>query len=460
MALTHALSTNNYGESRFIVTSVANVSKGTHTSLATALADAVSGDTIFLRDSVTENVTIPAGVNIVGWGGPGVVVLPSITGKITMTAAGTSTITGVQLITNGDYVIEITGSAASIIYLINCYVLAISTSNMFHSTTSNTGSQIWCLYCRGDFQSGATGTAFIIAHGLIEFEHCSWYNSAGTATASTASNDSGCFFKHSYFSNVITTSGTNQSFTCQSSKFDIAFGGTLTIGGTGVNSLYNCTVDAGTATAISVSVNATLNISSSTISSSNATTITGAGTVIYSGLSMIGTKNVIDTTTRTPRYMQLGASRAEGQPCFLATNVTADTNAWGDASANTVVFDTSIFDQASNYATGTGIFTAPVTGKYLFSCMLSLSNTGGTAAANATMQLVATSRTLSGAATAFITTDPNGFITLISSWIIDMAATDTAKIALNGSTTLGSKTGTIYGAAGTSFTWFSGHLIC
>lgn len=144
---------------------------------------------------------------------------------------------------------------------------------------------------------------------------------------------------------------------------------------------------------------------------------------------------------------------------FLATNVTADTNAWGDASTNTVVFDTSIYDQNSNYSTSTGIFTAPVTGKYHFSAMLSLSNTGGTAIANATMQLVCTSRTLSGAASAFIVANPNGFITLISSWNIDMTANDTAKIQLTGSTTAGTKTGTIYGAAGVSFTWFSGFLI-
>lgn len=151
--------------------------------------------------------------------------------------------------------------------------------------------------------------------------------------------------------------------------------------------------------------------------------------------------------------------KAPGQPCFLATMTSAATNAWGDGANYTVVFNNSVFDQNSNYATGTGVFTAPVAGKYLFTSTVALSNTGGTAAANATIELVATARTLAGAASAYITTNPNGFLTLSSSWIVDMAASDTAKIQINGATTAATKTGTFYGAAGTSFTNFSGYQI-
>jgi hypothetical protein len=44
------------------------------------------------------------------------------------------------------------------------------------------------------------------------------------------------------------------------------------------------------------------------------------------------------------------------------------------AGTNTVVFDTEATDRASNYANGTGIFTAPKTGLYAVQAMLTLAN--------------------------------------------------------------------------------------
>ena len=41
-------------------------------------------------------------------------------------------------------------------------------------------------------------------------------------------------------------------------------------------------------------------------------------------------------------------------------------------AATTIVFDTEIFDINANYIHTTGIFTAPVDGKYLFGCNLRL----------------------------------------------------------------------------------------
>ena len=46
MTFTHALSTNNYGPAKFIVDAL--VANGTHTTIASALTSASSGDTIFL----------------------------------------------------------------------------------------------------------------------------------------------------------------------------------------------------------------------------------------------------------------------------------------------------------------------------------------------------------------------------------------------------------------------------
>lgn len=60
------------------------------------------------------------------------------------------------------------------------------------------------------------------------------------------------------------------------------------------------------------------------------------------------------------------------QPYVLATRVTPTANATGDGTNVTVVYDTEIADQNSDYNIGTNVFTSPVTGKYLFTGGVSL----------------------------------------------------------------------------------------
>lgn len=55
----------------------------------------------------------------------------------------------------------------------------------------------------------------------------------------------------------------------------------------------------------------------------------------------------------------------DSRALFSAYNSASDTNVTGDGTTYTVVCDTEVFDRNNNYNTGTGIFTAPVTGKYL-----------------------------------------------------------------------------------------------
>lgn len=64
--------------------------------------------------------------------------------------------------------------------------------------------------------------------------------------------------------------------------------------------------------------------------------------------------------------------RMPSQPAFSAYNNTLRTNATGDGTLYTVIFDGENFDQNSDYNTGTGVFTAPITGRYTFSVTLTL----------------------------------------------------------------------------------------
>src|SRR6185436_13699104 len=183
MALTHALATNNYGESHLIVaTSSAN---GTHTTLASAMADAVSGDTIFLRDSVTENVTLTAGVNITAWTG-GSLNVPSITGTLTMTTAGTCNISGIRLVTNSAALLAVTGSAASIVNLNNCYLNCSNNTGITFSSSSSS-SNINIKECSGDI--GTTGISLFSdsSAGNLRILYSMINNSGNSTTVSTKS---------------------------------------------------------------------------------------------------------------------------------------------------------------------------------------------------------------------------------------------------------------------------------
>lgn len=321
MALTHALSTNNYGNPRLIVaTSAAN---GTHTTLATAMADAVSGDTIALRDSVTENVTITPGVNIISLSGGGSLNVPSITGTLTMTAAGTSTITGLRLVTNSAAIIAVTGSAASILNVDNCYLNCSNNSGITFSSSSSSAA-IRFTDCEGDL--GTTGINLFAqsSAGNLMFNYCRISNTGSSSTASTVS--AGVF--NAGFSDLqfpITTSSTS-AIGCGYTNFSTAATNVaaLTLGGSGIQSVKYCGVQSGTASSISIGSSAVIQFCE--INSTNTNAITGAGAIVYSGLVFSGTSFTINTTTQTGSGTLIGSRNTAPSAGFLGERISSTFN--------------------------------------------------------------------------------------------------------------------------------------
>ena len=288
------LSTNTFGCARFIVDPVA--SQGTHTTITAALASAVAGQTIFVRPGVyTENLPLKAGVNLVSYEVDALTPNVTIVGKCTYSSAGTTCVSGIRLQTNGDFLLEVTGVAASIVTLEDCY-LDCTNNTGISFTTANASSFVNIEQCGGDikalgiklFEATSTGGFGIIRSGFT--------NSGFSVTPSTMSAGLLTVNFCDLFS-AITITGTctlscNWAFV---STKDLNISCVIAGVGTSVN-VNQAHFLSGTAS--SIQIDGTGILTKSKVDSSNANAVTGSGTLSFSDISMLGS-SVINTTTTT-----------------------------------------------------------------------------------------------------------------------------------------------------------------
>jgi len=182
----------------------------------------------------------------------------------------------------------------------------------------------------------------------------------------------------------------------------------------------------------------------------NATSMaTNTGIVKYDGTRLVTSSTAkIDSSNRTTNT---------SQPCFFASTAASLTNKTGDATVYTVVYDTVVFDQNSNFSSTT--FTAPVTGKYQLTYSATVNNLS---AADTLMilQIRTTARNYVIAQEAPFPASNANQITRLGTVIADMTAGDTATTIayVSGSTKTVGLVGST--AAGAAVTYFSGYLIC
>lgn len=280
---------------------------------------------------------------------------------------------------------------------------------------------------------GGTGTVSFTAHGVLLGEGTSpiGVTAAGTTgqvlTGVTGSDPT---FQAPAASNITITGDTGGSLTGTSFTFT---GGTtgLSFGGAGTTE----------------TVSGTLAIANG---GTNATSMaTSTGIVKYDGTRLV--------TSSTAKIDSSNRYTNASQPAFFSYLSATQNSVTGDGTVYTVVFDTVTANQGSNYATGTGLFTAPVTGLYYFNCSVALS--GLTVQTNATLIFHTVAFDYY---TAII--NPTGIIAAgvlafnTSVGPIPLSATNTiaVEIQVSGAT----KTVNVFGLGGAGFTYFSGYLIC
>ena len=131
------------------------------------------------------------------------------------------------------------------------------------------------------------------------------------------------------------------------------------------------------------------------------------------------------TRTERMRIDATGAVTMPAQPAFSAINNTAAQTNLAINTYHTIVFGGEVFDQGSDFASNT--FTAPVTGRYQFNLQIRLYQID--AAASYYQAYITTSNRNYEAAliTPLFTSDPT-YMTLSSSFLVDMDAADTAFV--------------------------------
>jgi len=288
---------NDYHSARYIVSAGGAADGANYTTISsaiTAAAAAVAPQTIFIQPGIyTENLTLSPGINLCAFDCDAYTPNVTILGKMTVTATGSYAISGINLKTNGDYVLQMTGANATTVYLINCFITATN-ANAINCTNANAGLQLY--RCNGNC---GTNTYFIYTAGAVNVYY-SILSSTNSTTASTFASANVSFSSSAMYCPV-TTSGTG-SFSSEHTFFNVLNATTLTIGGSGSSFLYFSRIEGGTGSAISIGTGATLPVISCSVFSTNTNAITGLGTLQYALIAFYGAgaSSTVNTTTKTP----------------------------------------------------------------------------------------------------------------------------------------------------------------
>lgn len=353
---------SGFSTARWIVSNVPG--QGTHTTLTAAYAAASSGDTIFLRTSITDSPTAKAGVDVVGFPGeqnnPQVV----ITGKVSITTNGNFSFSNISIVNTGDFALSISGSVSPVATLESCF-LETTTSNTINFISTGGGLNIY----NSTLEVITNGTTPLNASaGAVNI-----FESDITGTDTPISYTAASTFQAFYtgFSNcgitVNNASAVLKIFQCNidnpgSSKTCV------TLTNNSIGTIYNCILRSGSAAAATVSALGVLYISECTVESSAANAFTGAGSINYGGITFISTSTTnVTSEGYYPLTVKQGGTGTSTAVYFNSVNVQYLTTAGAGTYTPTAGMKYAIFELVGaggggGATTATGVTTVSAGG--------------------------------------------------------------------------------------------------
>jgi len=158
---------------------------------------------------------------------------------------------------------------------------------------------------------------------------------------------------------------------------------------------------------------------------------------------------------KTLKVTTAGLMTNAGQPAFLAfVGALQEAVTGNGVEYNPVIFDTEVFDQGACYNNATGIFTAPITGRYALISVVKLMDLA--AGTDHRIYIVTSNRSYNIIDDIAINIFTNR--TMLHAVLADLDAADTARISV--AVTGGTQTVDVYGDGANPYSIFGGFLVC
>lgn len=353
--------TDLYGVAKWIVDPT--LGAGTHTTIASALTAASSGDTIFIRPGTyTENLNLVAGVNLTAFQADPYTPNVTILGKCTASFAGTCSISGIRLKTNSDFFLVVSGASATIVNVIGCF-LDYNNNTGISFTSSSGSATIYFQTCNGNIATTGIALFSSSSSGTLIFNDCRLENT-GLSTTATSFSAGTLKFQGCVSKCPLTLTGGNLN-ACVFSQIDTADINTTALTSTtgGVLTCYNSGFVSGTASAVNVGGSTTVQLFNCAVNSTNTNAITGTGTFQGGPVNFANTGFTNNVTTIT----DYGFGRKGTYTPVLSfgggsTGITYSTQSGTYYRLGNMVFVQIKFQlTAKGSSTGSAAFTLPFT---------------------------------------------------------------------------------------------------
>lgn len=282
--------------------------RGTFSTIGTALTAAVSGQTIFIRTGIyTEDLTLKPGVNLASFSNSGDTPNVTIIGNSTLSTAGTVTITDMRLQTNSAAFLTVSGSAASIVNVDNCFLNCVNATGISYSSSS-TSSQVNVMNCTGNIATTGITLFANSSTGPLTLKSCLINNSGNSVTPST-STSAHTFIRSSTLAFPISTTApgvvTIQFSFIDTNALNVPC---LTTSGSATNSCYHSIFFSGSSASLSIGTTNTLITHNITVNNTATNAITGSGT-LEKGLISFVSSNLINPTATVLSVIDAGQYR-------------------------------------------------------------------------------------------------------------------------------------------------------